>query len=128
MAARSFFSVVCIAGVCPDRSVTPDDFWGALLPTSFLGELLKPANLRLSGEGELVNEVIYCVQDLRLFSWGSQKEPALLSAVLRTNYSSPQRFCRHAGKLLFQSFPNCGCGRNKLHNFHLNEIIISDSI
>lgn len=68
MAARGFFSLVCMAGVCPNRSITQDDFWGALLPTSFLGELLKPADLRLLRESELVYKVIYCVWELLLFS------------------------------------------------------------
>lgn len=110
-AARGFFSLVCIAGICPNRSITQDDFWGAPLPTSFLEELLKPANLRLLRETKLVNEVIYRVWELLLFSWGSQKEPAPLFAVFRTSLSSPQRVCQHAGKLLFQSFPNRECGR-----------------
>lgn len=126
MAACGFFSLVCIAGIGPDRSITQDDFWGAQLPTSSLGELLKPANLRLFRESELVNEVIYCVRELLLFSWGSQKEPASLFAAFRTNLSSLPRFCWHAGKLLFQSFPNSGCGGNKPHAFHLNEIVVSN--
>lgn len=83
MAARGFFSLVCIAGVCPNRSITQDDFWGVLLPTSFLGELLKPANLRLFRESELVNEVIYGDWELLLFSWGSQKELCPIICCLR---------------------------------------------
>lgn len=126
MAARGFFSLVCIAGICPNRSITQDDFWGALLPTSFLEELLKPANLRLLRETKLVNEVMYRVWELLPFSWGSQKEPAPLFAMFRTSLSSPQRVCHHAGKLLFQSFPDRECGRDKPHAFYLNKIVISD--
>lgn len=47
-----------------------------------------------------------------------RKNSAPLFAAFRTNLSSPRRFHWHAGKLLFQSFPNWGCSRNKLHAFH----------
>lgn len=59
MAAHGFFSMVCIAGICPNNPITQYDFWGAMFPTSSLREIPNPADLRLFRERELVSDGLW---------------------------------------------------------------------
>lgn len=59
MAAHGFFSMICVAGICPKKPITRYDFWGAVFPTSFLREIPKPAYLRLFRERELVSDGLW---------------------------------------------------------------------
>lgn len=107
MAAHGFFSVVCIAGICPNKSITQYDFWGVMFPTSFLRKIRKPVDLRLFRETELLSDV-------------------LCSGAAALQLDVPERICPAICRVQDQPFQPTGilsaCWGTHLNPFHAMDV------
>lgn len=125
MAAHGFFSMVCVAGICPSKSIIQDDFSGGNV-SNFLSKRDTKPCVSDAAQGDRAGEWDIVVRSCCSSAGDPRKDLPCCLPHSGPAFSAHRDFVSMLGNSC-ESFPCPGSGRNKPHAFHLNKIIISDS-